>query len=123
VAAIGAPGQWARGNQNVQIQGVATGASISVVFGGPSRRVPLQGAVVPVGAAVGSPARLMRARSGALPFVPRDGLLEGLREWMGGPEAFSGFLVGGRGGAGKTRLGVQLCLEAAELGWLCGLGE
>ena len=70
---------------------------------------------------VRSPARLMRARSGALPFVPRAGLLDGVREWMAGPEPFSGYLVGGKGGSGKTRLGVQLCQEAGDRSWLCGL--
>ena len=75
----GAGEQWARGNQNVQISQV-TGATINVrIDGGPQRRVPLEPAVVPPGPKA-SPARLLRARSGVLPFVDRAGLLSGLTE-------------------------------------------
>ena len=119
----GPGGQWAQGNQNVQVHTVAAGASISVSFGGRERRVPLQPAIVPVGRNVRSPARLMRARSGALPFLARSGLLTGLHEWMADPEPFSGYLVGGRGGSGKTRLAVEMCRAAERDGWLCGLLE
>lgn len=114
-------GQWARGNQNVQISQV-TGSTINVrIDGGPPRRVPLEPAVVPPGRNARSPARLLRARSGVLPFVDRAGLLAGLTGWMTHPDPFAGYLVGGRGGSGKTRLGVQLCVEAGRRDWLCGL--
>ena len=110
-----------RGNQNVQISQV-TGSTINVrIDGGPPRRVPLEPAVVPPGRNAQSPARLLRARSGVLPFVDRAGLLAGLTEWMTDPEPFSGYLIGGRGGSGKTRLGVQLSVEAGQRDWLCGL--
>ena len=93
-----AGGQWARGNQNVQVQNVASGASVTVIFGGQRRQVPLRPAVVRPGRNVRSPARLMRASSGVLPFVDRDGLLAGLQAWMADPSPFSTYLVGGRGG-------------------------
>ena len=83
--------------------------------------MPLEPAVVPVGRNVKSPARLLRARSGVLPFVDRAGLLSGLTQWMTDPDPFAGYLVGGRGGSGKTRLGVQLSVEAGQREWLCGL--
>lgn len=59
-------GQWAAGNQNVQIHG-AVGSSIQISFEGRRREVPLEPAVVPVGERVRSPARLLRARSGVVP--------------------------------------------------------
>ncbi len=118
-----APGQWALGNQNVQIHTVAAGATVSVSFGAPPRRVPLQRAIVPVGPKVSSPARLMRARSGVLPFVDSAGLMTRLEAWMTGSEPFATYLVGGRGGSGKTRLGVELCRIAESQAWLCGLLE
>jgi hypothetical protein len=114
-------GQWARGNQNVQISQV-TGSTINVrIDGGPPRLVPLEPAVVPPGRNVKSPARLLRARSGVLPYVDHAGLLTGLTGWMTDPDPFSGYLIGGRGGSGKTRLGVQLNVEAGQRDWLCGL--
>ena len=113
--------QWARGNQNVQITEVAAGASIAVTFNQQTRRVPLEPAMIPVGRNVKSPARLLRARSGVLPFVDRAGLLTGLERWMTGPEPFAVYLIGGRGGSGKTRLGVELCVRARRRDWLCGL--
>lgn len=112
--------QWARGNQNVQIHGVV-GSSIQITFGGQKRRVPLEPAVVPVSATVRSPARLVRARSGVVPYAARGGLLDDLVRWVGGTEPFAGCVIGGRGGAGKTRLGVELCQGAAGAGWLAGL--
>jgi hypothetical protein len=113
--------QWAQGNQNVQITGVGPGASIQVSIGtAPPVRMPLLQAVVPPGAGA-SPARLLRARAGVLPFVDRAGLVSGLDAWMARPDPFATYLVGGRGGAGKTRLGVHLCMQAEARGWVCGL--
>jgi hypothetical protein len=80
----------------------------------------LEAAVVPVGENVSSPARLLRARSCVLPYTARVGLLEQLREWVFAPGAFSIALVGGRGGSGKTRLGVEVARHAARAGWLSG---
>src|SRR5439155_1693392 len=49
------------------------------------------------------------------------GALADLEAWCHTAPAFSGFLVGGRGGAGKTRLGVELCSKLGDCGWLAGL--
>jgi hypothetical protein len=114
--------QWVSGNQNVQIAGVGAGATIQVSIGAALPVwMPLRQAEVPIGAQVQSPARLMRARAGVVPFVDRAGLVSGLDEWIGRPDPFAAYLVGGRGGAGKTRLGVHLCIQAAARGWVCGL--
>ena len=118
----GATGQWASGNQNVQIKHVA-GSTIRITFGGQARHVPLRPAVVPVGRNVGSPARLVRARSGVIPYVAGDDVLAGLVGWAQPGVAFAACVVGGRGGSGKTRLGVELCERAARAGWLAGMLE
>src|SRR5664279_335877 len=62
-----------------------------------------------------------RAAAALLPFVDRAGLLAGLTEWMTDPDPIAGYLVGGRGGSGKTRLGVQASIEAGKRDGLCGL--
>ena len=115
-------GQWAPGNQNVQIQGVGASASIQVSIGGePPVLLPLRAGTIQPAPSVQSPARLLRARSGVIPFVDRAGLLSGLANWMASPEPFSTYLVGGRGGSGKTRLGVHLCSLAEKQHWMAGL--
>ena len=114
--------QWVRGNQNVQIAGVAAGATIQVSIGTAAPvRLPLLRAEVPVGPGCAVPGRLLRARAGVLPFVDRAGLVSGLDAWMGLPEWFAAHVVGGRGGSGKTRLGVHLCVQAGLRGWVGGL--
>ena len=106
-------GQWAAGNQNVQISH-ATASTIKITYGGQARHVPLRPAVVPVGLNVSSPARLVRARSGVIPYAARDGLLAELVAWAQPGTPFSACVVGGRGGSGKTRVGVELCEQASS---------
>lgn len=112
-------GQWAVGNQNVQIHDV-TGSTIHVTFDKQRREVPLEPAVAGVGRSA-SPARLIRARSGVVPFAARSGLIEDLEGWARTDLGFAGRVIGGRGGTGKTRLGVELCVRARKAGWLAGL--
>jgi hypothetical protein len=104
--AAGAGGQWLAGNQNVQIAS-ANNASIRITFGDEvvGREVPLRAAVVPVGARVTSPARLLRASSGVIPYVPRGRVLEELEAWANSPGAFAGCVVGGRGRDRQDALG------------------
>jgi tetratricopeptide (TPR) repeat protein len=116
-----ATGQWLRGNQSVQIAGVSGGSTIQITYEGQRRKVPLEPAVMPVGANVSSPARLIRARAGVIPYAAREGLLDELDAWANDQRPFAGRLIGGRGGSGKTRLGVALCERARAAGWLCGL--
>ena len=112
--------QMVRGNQNVQIQDVHD-SSIQIVFGDHMREVPLEPAVVPVSARAQSPARLVRARSGVVPYSAREDLLGELEDWVGVADAFAGCVIGGRGGSGKTRLAVELCERVKARDWLCGL--
>ena len=116
----GSAGSWIAGNQNVQIQDVS-GSTIQITYGGQRRRVPLEPAVISVGNNVGAPAQLVRARSGIVPYTARAGLLADVQAWLGRGDAFAACLVGGRGGSGKTRLGVELCEQVRESGWLRGL--
>lgn len=88
---------------------------------GRTRRLPLQKAVVGVPRIVGSPARLIRARSGVLSYSARDDLLERMDAWMRSSSAFEVCVIGGRGGSGKTRLAVELCTRAENLGWRAGM--
>ena len=113
--------QWAQGNQNVQIHDVGPGSNIRISFDDHRREVPLQPAVVSVAAHVRSPGRLLRARAGVVPYVERGGVLGSLVSWSQEERPFGGYLIGGRGGTGKTRLAVELCKRAEEAGWLCGM--
>jgi tetratricopeptide (TPR) repeat protein len=111
----------AQGDQNVQIQHVA-GSTITVTFGGrPPREVPLSPATVPVPEQARSPARLLRARSGVIGYSARDDLLQELRAWATSDLSFGAVLIGGGGGSGKTRLGVEMCERQHAEGWLTGL--
>jgi tetratricopeptide (TPR) repeat protein len=114
--------QWLQGNQSVQISHVEQ-STIQITYGDQvvGRIVPLERAVVAPGRSVRSPARLMRARSGVIPYVARGGVLGEIEQWVTGPEAFAGCVIGGGGGIGKTRLGVALCGRAETERWLCGL--
>lgn len=113
-------GQEIHGNQNVQIQHV-TGSSITISYQGASRHVPLEPALVPVPRSVRSPARLLRARAGVVPYTGRQALRDSLNRWCHSDEPLLAHVVGGSGGSGKTRLGTQLCVDLRDLNWLCGL--
>jgi tetratricopeptide (TPR) repeat protein len=86
-----------------------------------ARKLPLRPAIVPVGEDISSPARLVSARSGVLPYVVRKELLAELQSWVQKADPFAVYLVGGAGGTGKTRLGVELCEHATRAGWLAGM--
>lgn len=94
---------------------------VAVPAGANGRVVAIEEAVVPVGANVSSPARLVRGRSGILPYTARKGILAQLTNWMHGTASFAACVVGGRGGSGKTRLGVELARQASRAGWLSGM--
>lgn len=111
--------QSARGSRNVQIQDVAN-SLIQISFDGGTQTVPLEPALVPPAQRVLSPARLVRAHAGVFPYVDRGGLLGELRSWLDLPAPFAGFVIGGRGGSGKTRLAVELCEHLRGRGWLSG---
>jgi hypothetical protein len=113
--------QSMHGDQGVQI-GYADGATINVTYGGGGpRTVPLERATIPATPDAKSPARLIRARSGVVPFAARKGLRDELIEWLQGDAPFAGAVIGGSGGTGKTRLAVELCDWAEGEGWLSGI--
>jgi tetratricopeptide (TPR) repeat protein len=111
--------QRIQGNRNVQIQDVEQ-SLIQITYNASSHTVPLEPAHVPVSTALPSPARLVRAHSGVVPYVDRGDLLFDLETWVDGPEPFAGHVIEGRGGSGKTKLAVKLCEEIRESDWLCG---
>ncbi|WP_322754748.1 tetratricopeptide repeat protein [Frankia sp. Cas3] len=66
---------------------------------------------------------LLQAKHGVVPFIGRDDDLDRLRAWCAGPDLFSVAVVNGDGGAGKTRLGAQLCREFGDAGWAAGFAR
>jgi hypothetical protein len=112
--------QVARGDRNVLISGVSA-SQIQINYQNETRLVPLERAVMAVGAKVTSPARLLKARAGVIPYVAHRQLVDDLEEWCHRTGSFATCLVGGRGGAGKTRFGVELCSRLGECDWLTGL--
>jgi hypothetical protein len=110
----------ARGDRNVLISGVSR-SKIRINYQNESRFVPLEPAVMAVGANVTAPARLLKARAGVIPYIAHRQLVDDLEAWCHRPGPFATCLVGGRGGAGKTRLGVELCSRLGECDWLTGL--
>ena len=113
--------QFLKGDRGVQISH-AYGSTITIVYNsGPPRAVPLERATVPAPAGTKSPARLIRARSGVVPFAARRGLRDELVDWLEADAAFAGAIIGGAGGTGKTRLAVELCDWAEGEGWLTGI--
>ena len=53
--------------------------------------------------------RLLGAKSSPIPFLDRAGVLADLEEWAANDQPFDLCILGGDGGSGKTRLGVELC--------------
>jgi hypothetical protein len=110
-----------RGNQGVQVDG-ASGSTFNVIYNNQvARAVPLERATVPVSPGAKSPTALIRARSGVVPFAARKGLREELIRWLEAEVPFSGAVIGGAGGAGKTRLAVEICDWAEGEKWLSGI--
>jgi hypothetical protein len=67
-----------------------------------------------------APSLLLRARYAVVPFQGRASEITELERWCADPAAPSFRLVVGAGGAGKTRLAVELCRRIHALGWLTG---
>ena len=53
--------------------------------------------------------RLLSARSNPVPFLDRAGALARLETWARTEDPFAIYVLGGDGGSGKTRLGIELC--------------
>ena len=66
------------------------------------------------------PATILNFRSRSTPMVGRGGEMRQLREILGDDRPFCWQLLTGPGGSGKSRLALELCLEAADAGWHAG---
>ena len=53
--------------------------------------------------------RLLSAKSTPVPFLDRAGALARLETWAWSEKPFAIYVLGGDGGSGKTRLGIELC--------------
>ena len=58
--------------------------------------------------------RLLSAKSTPVPFLDRAETLTRLEMWARSEERFAIHILGGDGGSGKTRLGVELCRRLTE---------
>ena len=73
-----------------------------------------------------SVARMMRASSSPVPFEDRSRILKGLVSWAHRTDRFLVQIIGGAGGTGKTRLGIELCRQLSTTseeetpGWKTG---
>jgi Tetratricopeptide repeat len=111
--------QWGTGDQSPLIAN-PTDSPITITYEGQTREVPLEPAVVSLGRSLSSPAQLIRARSGVVPYLDRAGIADRLTTWTIGDESFRCCVIGGRAGSGKTRLGAELCVRTKAT-WLAGL--
>jgi tetratricopeptide (TPR) repeat protein len=66
------------------------------------------------------PSTLLRADTGAVPFVGRDEDFARLLSWAERDDGLLVRLLVGPGGSGKTRLARELCLTLRRLGWTAG---
>lgn len=108
--------QRTTGSQNVQIDQVQN-STIMVSFDSrPHRPVPLEPAWIELPPDVTSPARLLRARYGVVPYLPPADLGERLASWCHSPAPFALRVVAGAAGAGKTRIAIELCRTLSGLG-------
>ena len=86
---------------------------------GTTLRDPLSTGALPLPLDPG-PGDLVRAACRVLPFFGREAELELLEGWCEGEETFGIRLIDGPGGAGKTRLAMELCDRLRRTGWLAG---
>lgn len=73
-----------------------------------------------------SPASLLRADFGVVPYLFRDHQLDDAVAWCEGADATTPMAiarVAAPGGAGKTRFAIELCKRLAPLGWAAGLWQ
>jgi tetratricopeptide (TPR) repeat protein len=85
------------------------------------RRLPfeLEAALSP-DAVHGAPSLLLRPQLSTVPFLFRQEVLHGLTAWCEQPGALDVLVVAGPAGAGKTRLGLELCRALRGRSWAAG---
>ena len=113
--------QEVTGNGNVQVANVRR-STITVAYENRRVDLPLRQAKLDLPDGPVSPSLLLRPRYGVVPFDDYTGLAKKLEDWCATPgNAFEVRLVAGAGGAGKTRLAVELCHRLESRQWTAGL--
>ncbi|WP_349307841.1 MULTISPECIES: tetratricopeptide repeat protein [unclassified Streptomyces] len=70
-----------------------------------------------------SPADLLRTDFGVVPYLFRDMELRAMDAWCAEERPMAVVQVAARGGAGKTRFGLEVAARLAERGWVSGLWD
>ena len=63
---------------------------------------------------------MLQPRFGVVPYVGREDLLRDLEAWCTDDRPFTIGVIAGDGGAGKSRLGAELCARMQRSGWMAG---
>jgi hypothetical protein len=119
---LGAAGLWIGGGLGAGV-GVAAGGLVPLLIERATRRQEAVRALVEAeapGRRFG-PAHLLEPGLGVVPFTGRGSELEALEEWCLTGSAGLLRLVTGGGGAGKTRLALELRTRMTDRGWWCVL--
>ena len=72
---------------------------------------------------IDSDADLLNPYARSIPLIGRDAEMTALRAWLLSEKAISVRVITGRGGAGETRLALELCEAMREEGWDAGFVE
>ncbi|MCS7269326.1 MAG: tetratricopeptide repeat protein [Geminicoccaceae bacterium] len=104
------------GSGNIAVQ--ASESTVTITIGGRARLVLERRHAV--SRRVRYEVDLLRAEAAAVPLVGRDEAMRRLEAWLEDPAPISVHAIVGGAGAGKTRLGLELCRRAEERGWRAG---
>jgi tetratricopeptide (TPR) repeat protein len=119
-AGLGAAGFWVGGALGAGV-GVAAGGLAPLLIERATRKQEAAGAAGEAeapGRRYG-PAHLLEPGLGVVPFTGRSGELAALEGWCLAGDGGLVRLVTGGGGAGKTRLALELCARMSVRGWRC----
>lgn len=111
------PEQTANGHDNVLVSVDGNKNTLTITLGRASLILDQAHKRRP---AVSSELGLLRTEARATTLVGRDADLERFRRWLASPAPIAVQCVIGRGGAGKTRFGIELCERAEADGWTAG---
>ena len=89
------------------IQVVGSGNAVTVRSAGAA--LPLHGVSQDVPAApIRTETDILKPRCQAIPFIGRESEVDGIWQWLRSSKSFSIRTIAGRGGSGKTRLGIEI---------------
>ncbi len=107
---------------NPKVQISDQGGSIFVSYGGVSRPVPLlRAGLASVAGRRASPAMLVGAGLGLIPFIDHAGVLADLARWCGRVDEGGLRVLTGPDGSGKTCTALRLCQDMEARQWLSGV--